>query len=153
MNEQAPVKIKGVKNVYHINESVVMVCIAVGYLYNMVGKPSRQMRESYRDMLVEMVKHEKIPYQGPKHPGGYVFDRDSLWNDFFLAVPAFKKILEYRRIGSLDELELKTFDWQAKYNREKIVSFDELQEKGIDPYQADYPINGKKRHHDRDYDD
>ena len=153
MDEQAPVKIKGVKNVYHINESVTMVCIAIGYLYNLVGKPSRQTKETYRDMLVETVKHKKIPYQGPKQPGGYVFDRDSLWNDFFLAVPAFKKILEHRRIGSLDELELKALDWQAEHQRERIVSFDELQEKGIDPYQAEYPINGKKRHCDRNYED
>ena len=56
MDGQVPEKIKGIKNIYRINESVGMVCLAVAYLKNIPGGASRKTKDRFRNVLVEMVK-------------------------------------------------------------------------------------------------
>lgn len=152
MDERETAKVKGPKNTYRINESVGMVCWAVAYLKNIYGEASRKTQERFRDVLVERVKYEKAPYQGPNRPGGYVFDRDSLWNDFFLAFPEYKKVIEYRRIESIDELEYRMLTWRAEQFSAQMTSLDEMMENGIEPGYEQHTYNGQKRKVHNKYD-
>ena len=144
MDERETAKVKGPKNIYRINESVGMVCLAVAYLKNIPGGASRKIKDRFRNVLVEMVKYEKKPYQGPKNTGGYVFDRDSLWNDFFLAVPEYKQVIMYRRIASLDELEDRALAWRDEHFS-TLTSLDEMVENGIEPDYERHTYSGQKR--------
>lgn len=126
------------------NESLSAVCSVILYLQGRNGIPSRELKEKYRDILLSMVKYEKIPFKGPDCPGGYLFDRDSLWNDFFLAIPRYRKIIEHRKIRSLEELEYYATEWRND-NSTFTTSLDAMIENGFEPYGEKDIYGGRKK--------
>lgn len=119
---------------WRINESVKMVFVAVAYLNSITGIPNRKTLDRLRDLLIANVKYEKRDFHGPSNPGGYIFDRDSLWNDFFLKLPRFRKVIEHRHIRSLDELEISALEYQEDVQPRGEVSLDGLIEQGIENF-------------------
>lgn len=75
-------------------------------------------RAQMRERLISTVKHTvKNNYNGKA--ASYNFDKQDLWESFFMKDDAMRRIIENRRIASIDELEMRTWEYVEK-NRGKI---------------------------------
>lgn len=129
---------------WRINESLGMVFVATAYLRNRAGRPSRKTLESLRDSLVKYVKYKRMDFHGHSSPGGYNFDRDSLWNDYFMKFPCYREVIEHRGIKSLDELEIRALEYQEAHRPTTDISFDTLSEQGIEDFDFVRMHQGKR---------
>jgi len=89
---------------------------AVRYLTNDYGEYSIYEKEhkwNYRSLLNHLRENHK--YAIAKYPSkagfSYIFDRDDIWENFFLKDSHLLDILNYRRITAIDELLYHSNQW------------------------------------------
>lgn len=98
--------------------SMYKIYKAVKYLtydYEDYSIHSTEKDLSYRNVLNYLksrFNYAKVSY--PSSAGfAYLFDKNDIWEKFFLANKDFKETIEYRRIDSLDELIRNSFRWDS----------------------------------------
>ena len=96
----------------HMTENRVMDMIA--YLLGSFKAP-----ESYRELLKKLPFRRFFNFTINRYYKD--FERSALWNDLFLRLPELKRIIEVRRIQSLDELIYRAGEYFENYDFYKIT--------------------------------
>lgn len=74
---------------------------------------------TYRQCLQEAGLPHRMVFNYALNRYQQDYDREALWRDYFLAQPELRQILEYRRIGSLGELEYRTTEYFLAFYRRR----------------------------------
>lgn len=99
--------------IYDNNMSIKNVLRMVVYLVGSFDKEPMQER------LIASVKHQ-VKNNCNGKAAIYNFDRQDLWDSFFMKDEAMQRIIENRRITSFEELELRTWEY-VENNKGKVA--------------------------------
>lgn len=79
----------------------------VSYLLGLCKAPKQ-----YKDYLKDVSFHEIFNYFTDRYEKDY--DKNSLWNDFFMKQPELKRVIEHRHIYDIEELIYHAYEYFEK---------------------------------------
>jgi hypothetical protein len=86
----------------------------VAYLLGLLEVPKQ-----YKDFLKTGVSyHQVFNYFTSRYQKDY--DKDSLWDDFFMKLPELRRIIEHRHICNIDELIYHAYEYFEKLHQNEI---------------------------------
>ncbi len=108
----------GAYSIRRINEALGKIYGATAYLLGTIL--TRTEEDRIRAILLATVEYEKAEYRAASDRGGYRFDREQLWNNYFQGQKPLKEILDRMGIMDLETLETKYSTETNKRPRRRI---------------------------------